>query len=138
MRSETEVSCSCGLVSERVLALTPTTLSVLQPAVNISAPKCIATSIPGPPNFASPSVNRRRLAKPPARRVNNPSSVRQPATRAISSSTAPDASASAGLRSVAQKPAPADPPAPADAVSTDPEPDSRCEAVPQNRLRGEP
>src|SRR5580692_11626949 len=55
MRSETEVSCSCGLVSERVLALTPTTLSVLQPAVNISAPKCIATSIPGPPNFASPS-----------------------------------------------------------------------------------
>src|SRR5580692_11224330 len=61
MRSETEVSCSCGLVSERVLALTPTTLSVLQPAVNISAPKCIATSIPGPPNFASPSVNRPTL-----------------------------------------------------------------------------
>ena len=42
--------------------MTPTTLSVLQPAVNISAPKCIATSIPGPPNFASPSTNQRRAA----------------------------------------------------------------------------
>src|SRR5580692_13152864 len=64
MRSETEVSCSCGLVSERLLALTPTTLSVLQPAVNISAPKCIATSIPGPPNFASPSYHRPPVNQP--------------------------------------------------------------------------